>query len=69
MELESLGIPTKRKKLKKERKKERRLKKAKLAEAARLAFNLVKGPSVPDPTAVIIEQPMYVLFVYFNLAN
>ena len=57
MELESLGAPDMKKKMKKEKKKEKKLRKAaKLAEAARMAFNTTIGPSVPDLTAVLPES-------------
>ena len=75
MELESIeGGVASRKKLKKEKRKERRLKKAaRLAEEARLAFDILRGPSVPDPTALIQTPPPKLvflrIFLYFTLVH
>ena len=64
MELESLGAPEMKKKMRKEKRREKKMRKAaRIAEAARMAFNVTVGPSVPDLTAVITSEhqlPKYV---------
>ena len=57
MELQSLDAPEMKKKMKKEKRREKKLRKAaRMAEAARMAFNVTVGPSVPDLTAVLTDQ-------------
>lgn len=50
MELEFLEEPGKKKRLKKEKKREKKLKKE-----AKMANSLFTGPSVPDPTALLVK--------------